>query len=280
MGPLLLLVYSRGGGIWVRQSRMIRMTPLRRWLAPKTDGAPKPVSKPEAVPAAVSGVASTCAPAALTSERAHRITQPTTMASYVVGQTSPGRELSSWLQQLVPSPEINGNLAIQPWHPADRRSAGDAMARSRRGGASGGSRPECCSGRVGLLVRVLLLSCAAVLVCLAATSGPEDKPSWSLALADDLPVTLSKGALLGHPPSTEATTPAATTLRPTTSISAATATRDLGNGLPEHEDAGGEPAIIRYTLPARQTSLDIDLVVAAFSENLPVFWQHSLMIKP
>ena len=67
----------------------------RRWLAPKVDSAPKPVSKvPKAVPAAVPGMASTCAPAALTSERAHRTTQPTTMASYVVGQTSPGRELS------------------------------------------------------------------------------------------------------------------------------------------------------------------------------------------
>mmetsp|Transcript_51610 Transcript_51610/g.107334 ORF Transcript_51610/g.107334 Transcript_51610/m.107334 type:complete len:208 (+) Transcript_51610:45-668(+) len=66
----------------------------RRWLAPKVE-APKPVSKvPKAVPAAVPGMASTCAPVALTSERAHRTTQPTTMASYVVGQTSPGRELS------------------------------------------------------------------------------------------------------------------------------------------------------------------------------------------
>ncbi|CAE7467170.1 unnamed protein product [Symbiodinium sp. CCMP2456] len=151
------------------------------------------------------------------------------------------------------------------------------MARSRRTGAAGGPRPECCSGRVGLLVRVLLLSCAAVLVCLAATSGPpEAKPSWSLALADDLPVTLSKGTLLGHPPSTEATTPAATTL-PTTSIGAATANRDLGTSLPQHEDAGGEPAIIRYTLPARQTSLDIDLVVAAFSENLS--WVEPMLAR-
>eukprot|EP00439_Symbiodinium_sp_Y106_P034850 s1284_g4.t1 len=55
----------------------------RRWLAPKVDEAPKPVSKvPKAVPAAVSGLASTSAPVALTSERAHRTTQPTTMASY------------------------------------------------------------------------------------------------------------------------------------------------------------------------------------------------------
>ena len=67
----------------------------RRWLAPKVDEAPKPVSKvPKAVPAAVPGMASTCAPVALTSERAHRTTQPTTMVSYVVGQTSPGRELA------------------------------------------------------------------------------------------------------------------------------------------------------------------------------------------
>ncbi|CAE7802866.1 unnamed protein product [Symbiodinium sp. CCMP2592] len=67
----------------------------RRWLAPKVDKAPKPVSKvPKAVPAAVPGMASTCAPFALTSEHAHRTTQPATMASYVVGQTSPGRELS------------------------------------------------------------------------------------------------------------------------------------------------------------------------------------------
>eukprot|EP00439_Symbiodinium_sp_Y106_P010124 s9240_g1.t1 len=60
----------------------------RRWLAPKVE-APKPVSKvPKPVPA-VPGQASTCAPVALTSERAHRTTQPSTMASYVVGQTSP-----------------------------------------------------------------------------------------------------------------------------------------------------------------------------------------------
>ncbi|CAE7699755.1 unnamed protein product [Symbiodinium sp. CCMP2592] len=65
----------------------------RRWLAPKVE-APKPVSKVlKAVPA-VSGLASTCAPVALTSQRIHRTTQPTTVASYVVGQTSPGRELS------------------------------------------------------------------------------------------------------------------------------------------------------------------------------------------
>ena len=64
----------------------------RRWLAPKVE-APKPVSKvPKPVPA-VSRLASTCAPVALTSERAHRTTQPT-MASYVVGQTSPAPELS------------------------------------------------------------------------------------------------------------------------------------------------------------------------------------------
>ena len=64
----------------------------RRWLAPKVE-APKPVSKvPKPVPA-VPGQASTCAPVALTSERAHRTTQPT-MASYVVGQTSPVHELS------------------------------------------------------------------------------------------------------------------------------------------------------------------------------------------
>ena len=67
----------------------------RRWLAPKVDEAPKPVSKvPKAVPAAVPGMASTCAPVALTSERAHRTTQPATMVSYVVDQTSPGRELA------------------------------------------------------------------------------------------------------------------------------------------------------------------------------------------
>eukprot|EP00439_Symbiodinium_sp_Y106_P019466 s9240_g2.t1 len=66
----------------------------RRWLAPKVE-APKPVSKvPKPVPAAVPGQASTCAPVALTSERAHRTTQPSTMASYVVGQTSPVHELS------------------------------------------------------------------------------------------------------------------------------------------------------------------------------------------
>ena len=66
----------------------------RRWLAPKVE-APKPVSKvPKPVPAAVPGQASTCAPVALTSERAHRTTQPSTMASYVVGQTSPAHELS------------------------------------------------------------------------------------------------------------------------------------------------------------------------------------------
>ena len=65
----------------------------RRWLAPKVE-APKPVSKvPKPVPA-VPGQASTCAPVALTSERAHRTTQPSTMASYVVGQTSPAHELS------------------------------------------------------------------------------------------------------------------------------------------------------------------------------------------
>ena len=65
----------------------------RRWLAPKVE-APKPVSKvPKPVPA-VPGQASTCAPVALTSERAHRTTQPSTMASYVVGQTSPALELS------------------------------------------------------------------------------------------------------------------------------------------------------------------------------------------
>ncbi|CAE7284514.1 unnamed protein product [Symbiodinium sp. CCMP2592] len=65
----------------------------RRWLAPKVQ-APKPVSKVlKAVPA-VSGLASTCAPVALTSQRAHRTTQPTTIASYVVGQTSPAREIS------------------------------------------------------------------------------------------------------------------------------------------------------------------------------------------
>ena len=66
----------------------------RRWLAPKVE-APKPVSKvPKPVPAAVPGQASTCAPVALTSQRAHRTTQPSTMASYVVGQTSPAHELS------------------------------------------------------------------------------------------------------------------------------------------------------------------------------------------
>ena len=67
----------------------------QRRLAPKVDEAPKPVSKvPKAVPAAVPGMASTCAPVALTSERAHRTTQPATMVSYVVDQTSPGRELA------------------------------------------------------------------------------------------------------------------------------------------------------------------------------------------
>ena len=64
----------------------------RRWLAPKGE-APKPVSKVPKHVAAVSRLASTCAPVALTSERAHRTTQPT-MASYVVGQTSPAPELS------------------------------------------------------------------------------------------------------------------------------------------------------------------------------------------